>query len=109
MTAVVDLLDLVVRYGRACAAQDPEAGVLLAQIDAAATGLADGPGERVVEHALRMASGSMQVRPTDPEIERVYPLVEWLANHQAWGAVYTRTVIVVDDWHEAEPAKEVQP
>lgn len=37
MIAVADLLDLVVRYGRACTAQDPEAGVLLAQIDAAAT------------------------------------------------------------------------
>lgn len=55
----------------------------------------------VVEHAIGMSGGSMQVRPNDPEIERIYPLAKWIPDHQRHGGkVYTRRVIVVDDWTE---------
>lgn len=59
-------------------------------------------GEPVIEHALLMSGGSMQVRPDpDPEIEERYPLAEWIQNKQRHGGkVYTRTVIVVEDWRE---------
>lgn len=53
----------------------------------------------VTEHAIGMSGGSMQVRPDD--IEHIYPLVEWIENHQRHGGkVFTRKIIVVEDWHE---------
>lgn len=55
----------------------------------------------VVEHAILMSGGSMQVRPDDPGMERIDPLARWTERHQRHGGkVYTRTVIVVEDWHE---------
>ena len=55
----------------------------------------------VVEHALGYKSGDMQVRASGPDIEEVYPTAKWISNSQRLGAkVYTRTVIVVDDWAE---------
>lgn len=55
----------------------------------------------VAEHAIGMAGGSMQIRPTYPEVERVYPLAEWIPDHQRGGGkVFKRRVIVVDDWTE---------
>jgi hypothetical protein len=57
--------------------------------------------DEVVEHAILMSDGSMQVQPDDPEIERIYPLSLWIEHMQRWGGkVYRRTVIVVEDWHE---------
>lgn len=35
-----------------------------------------------------------------PEIERIYPLAEWIVHTQLGGKVYRRRVIVVDDWEE---------
>lgn len=62
--------------------------------------------EPVVEHAILMSGGSMQVRPDDPHIERIYPLNLWVEHSQRHGGkVYARTVIVVDDWHEVEPVR----
>lgn len=59
------------------------------------------PGGAVVEHAIGMSGGSMQIRPTYPEVERVYPLAQWIPDHQRdGGKVYKRRVIVVDDWTE---------
>lgn len=53
------------------------------------------------EHAILMSGGSMQVRPDDPGMERIDPLARWIGRHQRHGGkVYTRTVIVVEDWHE---------
>lgn len=55
----------------------------------------------VVEYAIEMSAGSMQVRPNDPEIEAEYPLAKWIVNKQRFGGkVYRRTVIVVEDWVE---------
>lgn len=59
------------------------------------------PQQPVVEHAILMSGGSMQVRPGDPETERIYPLARWIEHHQRFGGkVYTRTVIIVEDWRE---------
>lgn len=59
----------------------------------------------VVEHAIGMSGGSMQVRNDHPEIERIYPLAKWIPDHQRHGGkVYTRRVIVVDDWTEVPPS-----
>ena len=59
--------------------------------------------EAVTEHAIRMSGGSMQVRPNDSHIERIYPLDQWIPDQQRFGGkVYRRTVIVVEDWTEVE-------
>jgi uncharacterized secreted protein with C-terminal beta-propeller domain len=53
----------------------------------------------VVEHALRMAGGAMQVRADG--IEDVYPVAEWIAHKQADGVhVYRRVITVIEDWEE---------
>lgn len=55
----------------------------------------------VVEHAILYAGGSMLVRPNDPEVERIYPLTEWIhGERRSGGKVYRRTVVVVEDWQE---------
>lgn len=63
--------------------------------------------EPVVEHALQMSGGSMQVRNDGAHIERVYPLAQWIPDQQRFGGkVYRRTVIVVEDWHEVPAARD---
>lgn len=58
--------------------------------------------EPVVEHAIMMPGGDMQVR-NHHEIEALYPLADWVSEHQRFGGkVYRRTVIVVEDWTEVE-------
>lgn len=60
-----------------------------------------GPEEQVVEYAILMSGGSMQIRPDHPDLERVYPLAEWIDHRRRHGGrVYTRTVTVVADWQE---------
>lgn len=60
--------------------------------------------ETVVEHAVLMSGGGMHVRYEDPEIERIYPLAQWIEHgHRFGGRVYRRTVIVVEDWEEVSP------
>lgn len=55
----------------------------------------------VVEHAIMMSGGGMQIRSDDPEIEAEYPLARWIPNQQKFGGtVYRRTVTVVEDWQE---------
>jgi hypothetical protein len=57
--------------------------------------------EPIVEHAILMSGGSMQVRCDDPEIERIYPLDRWITAQQRFGGkVYRRVVVVVEDWQE---------
>lgn len=59
----------------------------------------------IVEHAILMSGGSMQVRNADEQIERIYPLERWIPDHQRFGGkVYRRTVIVVEDWTEVDSA-----
>jgi len=55
----------------------------------------------VVEHGQLYSSGAMLVRNGHPEIEKVYPLAEWIVNSKRdGGKVYRRQVIVVEDWTE---------
>lgn len=55
--------------------------------------------EPIVEHAIEMTSGAMQVRFDHPDIERIYPLQQWIVHNQRFGGkVWRRTVIVVEDW-----------
>lgn len=62
-------------------------------------------GEQVVEHAIQMSSGAMQVRFDDPEIERIFPLADWIKSEQRFGGkVYRRVVVVVEDWEEVPHA-----
>lgn len=57
--------------------------------------------EPIVEHAILMSDGGMQVRSDDPEIEDIFPLAKWIEVQQRFGGkVYTRKVIVVEDWTE---------
>lgn len=59
------------------------------------------PSETVVEHAIGVTDGSKQVRPNDPQIDRIWPLADWIPAHQRFGGkVYRRRVIVVEDWSE---------
>lgn len=55
----------------------------------------------VDEHAIMMSGGGMHVRSDDPHTEDVYPLEEWIPDVQRHGGkVYTRKIIVVENWHE---------
>jgi hypothetical protein len=62
--------------------------------------------EPVTEHAIRMRSGSYQIRPSEtdvPGIEDGYPLSEWIEHNQQFnGKVYRRRIIVVEDWAEVK-------
>lgn len=57
--------------------------------------------EVITEHAIQMSGGGMHVRCDDPAVEKVYPLAEWIPDHQqSGGKVWRRRIIVVDDWVE---------
>lgn len=59
----------------------------------------------ITEHAIKMPSGAMQVRNSEPLTEKVYPLADWIAHGQEnGGKVYRRRIIVVDDWEEVPAA-----
>jgi hypothetical protein len=80
---------------------------LLAEVDRVRGQL----GTTVVEHAVRFKSGDWKIRYDDPEIERIYPLEEWIEhNTRDGGIVGRRTVIVLQDWarvpepHTTKPA-----
>lgn len=67
------------------------------------------PNEPVVEHAIEMSGGGMHIRYDDPEIERIFPLADWIKSQQRFGGhVWRRTVIVVEDWTEV-PASPSTP
>jgi hypothetical protein len=58
-------------------------------------------GDRVVEHAIQMSGGSMQVHNANPDIDRIFPLADWIkANQRGGGRVWRRVVVVVEDWEE---------
>ena len=55
----------------------------------------------IIEYATQMSGGGMHIRWDDPEMERIYPLAEWIPAQQRFGGkVYRRRVIVVEDWEE---------
>ena|SRR6202044_4269051 len=59
------------------------------------------PREIVTEHGLLMSGGGYQIRPTHLEIERIYPLAEWIAGQKRMGAhVFSRRIIVMEEWTE---------
>jgi hypothetical protein len=59
--------------------------------------------EHVVEHAIQLSSGAMCVRFQHPDIERIFPLAEWIKSEQRFGGrVFRRVVVVVEDWEEVE-------
>jgi hypothetical protein len=63
--------------------------------------------EPIVEHAIEMSGGGMHIRNGDPEIDRIFPLADWVESHQRFGGkVWSRTVIVVEDWHEVTEARD---
>ncbi|EOD66885.1 hypothetical protein [Amycolatopsis vancoresmycina] len=63
------------------------------------------PSEPATEHAEQYTSGAMLVRNPAPEVERVYPLTQWIQDQQRHGGrIFKRRVIVVDDWTEVPRA-----
>ena len=51
----------------------------------------------IEEHGVQIAGGAMHVRPTGDKGADA----DWIAHEQEQGIpVLTRTVIVVEDWHE---------
>jgi hypothetical protein len=59
----------------------------------------------VTEYGLLMSGGGFHVRNTDPEIEQIYPVAQWIANEiRTRGRVYRRRVIVVEEWTEITSA-----
>ena len=77
-----------------------------AALEAAAPLLA---GEPVTEHAQLMSGGGYHVRNSEPYIEEVYPLEQWIKAGQRFGGhVYRRRVIVVEDWEEV-PVNDSAP
>ena len=58
----------------------------------------------VVEHAIRMAGGGMQVRNAAPHVDRILPLAKWIESEQLHGGkVHTRRIVVLEDWIEVSP------
>ena len=63
----------------------------------------DVDGQETTEHAQRYSGGGMHVRNPHPEIERVFPLAEWIqAEQQLGGKIYCRRIVVIEDWTELE-------
>ncbi len=57
--------------------------------------------ETEIEHAQLMSGGGYHIRNNDPEIERIYPLAQWIKSGQRFGGkIYWRTIIVLRDWEE---------
>ena len=55
----------------------------------------------VTEYGILMSGGGYQIRSTNPEVERIYPITEWVAGEKRHGGqVFRRRVIVVEEWAE---------
>jgi hypothetical protein len=50
----------------------------------------------ITEHAIQMSGGGFHVRNSEPYIERVYPLAEWIVNEQKHGKVWRSKIVVVE-------------
>lgn len=58
-------------------------------------------GQETTEHAQRYAGGSMLVRNPHPDIERIFPVAEWIrAERHLGGKIYRRWIVVIEDWTE---------
>lgn len=69
-------------------------------------------GCTVDEYAVQMSGGGMHVRVSDPQVERIYPLADWLKHSSRNGTrVWRRRAVVVEDWHEvaAESSESGEP
>ena len=56
------------------------------------------------EYGVLMSGGGFQIRNDHPEIERIFPLADWIkAERRANHKVYRRVVVVVVDWVEVKP------
>lgn len=63
--------------------------------------LAGQHGEPVTEYGILMSGGGFHIRSDDPEVEKIYPLAQWLPRQRRFGGhVYRRRVVVVEDWVE---------
>lgn len=60
-------------------------------------------GQDITEHAQRDAGGSMLVRNPHPDIERIWPVADWIRDQQRMGGkIYRRRIVVLKDWTEVE-------
>ena len=58
-------------------------------------------GTTKTEYGVLMSGGGYSTRWDDPEMDRIYPLGQWIEhNRRHGGHVYRRRVIVVEDWKE---------
>lgn len=59
--------------------------------------------EAVTEYGELYSGGGYLLRNPAPEIERIYPVAEWIKHgRQDGGRVFRRRVIVVEDWTEVD-------
>jgi hypothetical protein len=66
-------------------------------------------GEPVTEHGQLYSSGGYLTRNPHPEIERIYPLAQWIPHQQRFGGkVWQRRIVVLEDWAEV-PRSAVTP
>jgi hypothetical protein len=57
----------------------------------------------IVEHGQLMSGGGFQIRNGHPDIERIYPLRDWIrAEIRSGGKIYRRTIVVIEDWTEVK-------
>lgn len=84
-------------------------GMALAQAkNAGATDdqLADAAGtssSETTEYAQRYAGGGMLVRNPHPDIERIYPVADWIRHEQQLGGkIYRRRIVALENWTEVE-------
>ncbi len=56
---------------------------------------------RQVEHGQRLFGGGYQTRSSDPVVEQIYPLKQWIESSKRFGGkVYRREIHVIHDWEE---------
>lgn len=69
---------------------------------------ASGSARVTVEYGLLMSGGAVQVRPSDPKLEAIYPLREWLQHRRRHGEhALRREVVVLSDWKEVDDVDPV--
>ena len=57
----------------------------------------------VTEYGLLMSSGGFLTFNTSPEVEKIYPTDQKIANEiRTGGHVYRRRIAVVEDWEEVD-------
>jgi hypothetical protein len=57
----------------------------------------------VTEYGQLMSGGGYHIRNPHPDIERIYPLADWITDHcRHGGKVHRRRLIVVEDWTEVD-------